>query len=59
MPMTMIRIDAYSTSPAVVQILEAMRVETFSRRVIETPRSPCSAPFSQYQYWTRNGWSRW
>jgi len=54
-PMAMIRIDAYRTSPAVVEIRDAIRSETFSRRVIEIPRLPCSALVSQYQYWTRNG----
>ena len=50
---------AYSTSPAVVQIRDAISVDTFSRSVIEDPRLPCSAFFSQYQYWAKNGSFRW
>ena len=59
MPSTQIRTDAYSTSPAVVQIRDAISVDTFSRSVIEMPRFPCSALVSQYQYWAKNGWLRW
>ena len=55
---TMIR-AAYRTSPAVVQIRDAISVDTFSRSVIEIPRFPCSAFLSQYQYWARNGSFRW
>ena len=55
---TMIR-DAYRTSPAVVQIRDAISVDTFSRSVIEIPRFPCSALSSQYQYWARNDSFRW
>ena len=58
-PNSRISTDAYSTSPAVVQILDAIRVDTFSRRVIEIPRLPCSAFVSQYQYWAKNGSFRW
>ena len=55
---TMIR-EAYRTSPAVVQIRDAISVDTFSRSVIDTPRFPCSALSSQYQYWAGNDSSRW
>ena len=58
-PNTRISTDAYRTSPAVVQILDPIRVDTFSRSVIEMPRFPCSALPSQYQYWARNGSFRW
>src|SRR5262245_28409194 len=55
---TMIR-DAYRTSPAVVQIRDAINVDTFARTAIEIPRFPCSTLSSQYQYWARNGSFRW
>src|SRR5215472_3351921 len=55
---TMIR-DAYRTSPAVVQIRDAISVDTFSRSVIEIPRLPCSTLSSQYQYCATNGALRW
>ena len=42
--------DAYRTSPAVVQIRDAISVDTFSRRTIEILRFPCRAFLSQYQY---------
>ena len=58
MPSTKMMSDAYSTSPAVVQTRDAIRLETFSRSVIEMPRLPCRALLSQYQYWVRNGWFR-
>ncbi len=58
-PSTTMITDAYRTSPAVVQIRDAISVDTFSRSVIEIPRFPCSALSSQYQYWARNGSFRW
>src|SRR4030081_428724 len=54
-PMAMIRIEEYSTNPAVVEIRDAISVETFSRSVMEIPRFPCTALLNQYQYWTRKG----
>src|SRR5262249_4037364 len=51
---TMIR-DAYRTSRAVVQIRDAINVDTFSRTAIEIPRFPCSTLSSQYQYSARTG----
>ena len=59
MPSTTMMRDAYRTSPAVVQIRDAISVDTFSCSVIEIPRFPCSALPSQYQYWARNDSSRW
>ncbi len=50
MPSTRMISEAYRTSPAVVQIREAISVVTFSRSVIEIPRFPCIALVSQYQY---------
>src|SRR5262249_5120133 len=55
---TMIR-DAYRTSPAVVQIRDAIQVDTSARTAMEIPRFPCSTLSSQYQYWARNGSFRW
>ncbi len=53
-PSTTMIPDAYRTSPAVVQIRDAISVDTFSRSMIEIPRFPCIALSSQYQYWARN-----
>ena len=58
-PNARISSDAYRTSPAVVPMRDAISVETFSRTVIEYPRSPWAALRSHSPYWTKNGSFRW
>src|SRR5215469_7102385 len=58
-PTTRMISAAYRTSPPVVDIPAAITDDTFSRMMIETPRLPCSALSSQYQYWAKNGWFKW